>query len=154
MQTSAAAGSALRMTFNIRAALAGDVPAMHHVRNKVRENRLSDAHQISTATYLPYVHAGTIWVAETDTGIIGFAALNAPFRSVWAFFVAPEAEGIGIGRALHSQMLTWAREQGIQRLTLSTAKGTRAEQFYKRAGWSEAGITADGEQIFEIALPR
>jgi GNAT superfamily N-acetyltransferase len=68
-------------------------------------------------------------------------------------FVDPQAEGYGIGRALHRRMIDWAQEQGIGRLTLSTGKGTRAVEFYKHAGWAEAGTTADGEALFEITLP-
>ena len=140
------------MNLIIRAACAADVPAMHLVRNKVRENRLSSPQRVSEASYLPYVKAGCTWVAEMPVGVVGFAALDAAAKSVWALFIDPDAQGIGIGRALHGRMLTWAQEQGFERLTLSTGKGTRAAQFYKRAGWTETGTTPDGEAIFEIAL--
>ena len=141
------------MLFEIRAASAADVPDMHRVRNKVRENRLSRPERISEASYLPYVKAGSSWVAETRTGIVGFAALDAAEKSVWALFVDPDAEGAGIGRPLHQRMLDWAHEHGFSRLTLSTDKATRAAHFYKRAGWTEAGTTRDGEALFQIALP-
>lgn len=140
------------MNFTIRVATVADVPAMHRVRSKVRENRLSIPQRISEASYLPYLEAGSTWVAETQTGVVGFAALNASAKSVWALFIDPDAEGNGIGRGLHLRMLTWAQEQGLDRISLSTDRRTRAAQFYKRAGWTEAGTTSDGEAIFEIAL--
>jgi GNAT superfamily N-acetyltransferase len=140
------------MNFTIRAAATSDVPAMHAVRSKVRENRLSDPGRVTEASYLPYIAAGSAWVAETDAGIPGFAALSASDETVWALFVDPEAEGVGIGRALHDHMLEWAREQGIRRLSLGTQEGSRAAHFYERAGWTRAGITPDGEAIFEKPL--
>jgi GNAT superfamily N-acetyltransferase len=84
--------------------------------------------------------------------VLGFAAVNTDDESVWALFVDAAAEGLGVGRALHQRMLAWAQEQGIRQLTLSTAQGTRAAGFYKRAGWTEAGITPAGEAMFRINL--
>jgi GNAT superfamily N-acetyltransferase len=136
----------------IRVACPGDIPAMHRVRSTVRENRQSSPHGVSEASYLPYVEARCTWVAETEAGLVGFAAIDAATKSVWALFVDPNAEGAGVGRALHQRMLTWAREQGLERLTLSTDNGTRAAQFYQRAGWTEIGTTPAGEALFQIIL--
>ena len=146
------AGISPNMEFTIRAASASDVPSMHRVRKKVRENRLSNPHRVSEASYLPYINAGSIWVAETQFSVVGFAAIDKPAKSVWALFTDPDAERAGIGRALHQRMLLWAKEQRVERMTLSTQKGTRAAQFYKRAGWTEVGTTADGDALFEIAI--
>ena len=140
------------MKFNIRTATADDVDAMHRLRGRVRENRLSDTAGVNEASYLPYIAAGSAWVAEAEDGIAGFAAIDGPARTVWALFVAPEAEGAGVGRALHIRMLEWAQDQGIGSLTLLTAQGSRAVQFYTRAGWRQIGMTADGEVHFERSL--
>ena len=140
------------MTCTIRSASAADVPAMHRLRNAVRENRLSAAAGITEASYLPYIDAGSAWVAERPDGIAGFAAIDLSSETVWALFVDPETEGAGIGRALHSAMLEWAREQGIGRLSLTTEKGSRAMHFYERAGWTQSATTADGELTFERSL--
>lgn len=145
--------SAFEMKFLVRTACASDVAAMHRVRNSVRENRLFDPQRISEASYLPYIAAASAWVAETDSGLVGFAAVDGRSRRVWALFIDPGAEGAGVGRALHRRMLDWAHEQGIARLCLSTAKGTRAAEFYRRAGWKETGVADDGELLFEIAIP-
>lgn len=140
------------MSFAVRTACAADVPAMHRVRNRVRENRLSDPQRITEASYLPYIAAGSAWVAEMDAGLVGFAAVDGRSKCVWALFTDPKAEGAGVGRALHRRMLEWAHEQGIGRLSLSTDRGTRAAEFYKRAGWKETGVAADGELLFEMTL--
>ena len=142
------------MSFTVRAASTADVSAMHRVRRNVLENRLTSPERVKEASYLPYVRDGSIWVAEADGEVVGFAAIDASTKRVWALFIDPEAEGAGIGRALHRQMLTWAQAQGFTTLSLSTDKGTRAAQFYKRAGWIETGSPRDGEAAFVITLPR
>lgn len=137
------------MTVAIRLAAVADVPAMHRIRLGVQENRLSHRTAITEGAYLPYIAAGDAWVAETDEGIVGFAALDRPAGAVWALFVASEAEGLGIGRALHDVLLQSARAGGLPALRLSTAPGTRAERFYAHAGWRNAGVTQAGEIRFE-----
>ena len=133
----------------IRPARAADIEAMHSVRLRVAENRLSDPARVTPACYRPYVEQGVAWVAETERGLAGFAILDVAAASVWALFVAPEAEGEGIGRALHARLLQSALDHGLERLSLATAPGTRAERFYSEAGWAKAGMTRTGELSFE-----
>ena len=137
-----------RMNLAIRPADPADIAAMHRIRCSVRENRLSDPARITEACYLPYVESGSAWVAENERGLAGFAAVDRAGSSVWALFVDPEMEGAGVGRALHDHMVEWARAQGLERLALSTAPGTRAEHFYVRMGWQADGLTPDGERRF------
>ena len=140
------------MTLRIRVADAADVAALHRIRLGVRENRLSSPEQVTEASYLPYIAEGSAWVAETESGLAGFAILDRETSSIWALFVDPRSEGLGVGRALHRHLLDWAREQGLRKLWLNTSKGTRAELFYRRAGWVSAGLTAIGEVRLEIIL--
>lgn len=140
------------MNIRIRSATDADVGAMHRLRNSVRENRLAALTRITEASYPPYIAAGSAWVAEAKDGILGFAIIDAPATSVWALFVDPNTEGAGIGRALHLTMLDWARQQGIAHLSLSTEEGSRAVQFYQRAGWTQTAILQDGEVVFERSL--
>ena len=140
------------MRFDIRTATLEDVEAMHQLRNAVRENRLSDPASVSANSYRSYIEAGSLWVAETGGRIAGFAAVDRDKESVWALFVGPELEGSGIGRALHRHMLEWALEQGLRRLSLRTERDSRAASFYRRAGWTQIGISPEGEAIFEIWL--
>lgn len=71
---------------------------------------------------------------------------------MWALFVDPDAEGVGIGRALHERMLLGAKEKRIARLALMTDKRTRAARFYRAAGWLKVGTSPEGEALLEIAL--
>jgi GNAT superfamily N-acetyltransferase len=126
---------------------------MHRVRCAVRENALTDPARVTEASYAPYVAAGTTWVAVTGDGrIAGFASLDLADASVWALFVAPGHEGAGIGRALHDTLLAHATQRGIKRLSLTTARGTRAERFYGEAGWIVASASHADEKRFERTL--
>jgi len=140
------------MTFGIRTATLADIPAMHAVRRSVRENRLGDPTRITEASYLPFVEARSIQVAVSPNGeVVGFSAVDPATENVWALFVDPGHEGAGIGRALHDAMLDWAVRHGLNALWLETAPGTRAEQFYIKAGWKMK--TEDStEARFEIIL--
>ena len=137
---------------DIRQAIAADIPVMHHIRSTVTENALSDPGRLSERDYFPFVDAGSAWVAESTEAVIGFAALDASSGNVWALFVEPGAQQFGVGRALHDHMLAWARDQGLQRLWLTTGPATRAEGFYRRSGWQEANRTDNGEIRFERTL--
>ena len=138
------------MPFAIRAATPADIPLMHAIRCAVRENRLSDPSLVTEASYRRYVEAGSIWVAVDGAGTaLGFAALDLAGGSVWALFVDPGREGSGVGRALHDFMIDRASEAGLARLWLTTATGTRAEQFYLAAGWCRAGAASAIEVRFE-----
>ncbi|MGV9010298.1 GNAT family N-acetyltransferase [Brevundimonas sp.] len=140
------------MTVTIRPARITDVPDIHRLRQDVSENRLTDPLQISQASYVPFVEAGSIWVAEVEDRIVGFAAIEAAEASVWALFVDPLTEGRGIGLRLHQYMIAWSRVQGLNRLSLSTEQNTRAATFYARAGWTDIGTTSNGETLFELRL--
>ncbi len=132
----------------IRAAGMEDIARMHRIRMAVRENRLSDPERITEDSYVPYVRDGSAWVAELDAKIAGFAALDVAGAGIWALFVDPAAQGCGIGKALHERMLQAAAALGLERLSLSTAPGTRAELFYAAAGWTSDGPTDSGEIRF------
>lgn len=126
---------------------------MHRIRLAVRENRLTDPGEITEAAYYPYIEAGSAWVAENDRQMLGFAAIEGTGHRVWALFVVPEAEGCGVGRALHEAMLGWATAQCISELWLTTSEATRAEKFYRMAGWKKAGKAEDGELRLRRSVP-
>ena len=142
------------MIFRVRAATLADIPAMHAVRRSVRENRLGDPTRITEASYLPFVEARSIQIAVSPNDeVLGFSAVDPATESVWALFVDPGHEGEGIGRALHDAMLDWAVRHGLNALWLETAPGTRAEQFYIKAGWKKK-TEGNTEARFEIILGR
>jgi GNAT superfamily N-acetyltransferase len=134
-----------------RAATTADITDMHVVRVAVLENRLSNPALITPQDYEDFItHRGKGWVCEVDGRIVGFAIVDMVDHNVWALFVQPEYEGKGIGRKLHDIMMDWYFDQTDTTIWLGTAPGTRAEQFYRKAGWKEVGM--HGKEIrFEMS---
>jgi GNAT superfamily N-acetyltransferase len=132
-----------------REAQVADIPQIMAVRMAVRENTLSDPNLVAphNADYL--TRRGKGWVAEEAGRIVGFAIADLQEHSIWALFVHPDFAGRGLGKALHDLMLTWYFQQTAHPVWLSTAPGTRAEEFYRRQGWQETGRTEKGEVRFE-----
>ncbi len=138
----------------IRAMLPSDVPAAHVIRLRVRENRLSDPSMVTEQDYHDFLARDTMsWVCEVDGVITGFVMVDVEKQNLWALFVAPEQEGRGIGRALHAQMVA-PYFQHCDILRLSTDPDTRADAFYRKAGYQHCGHTRTGESIFELRLVR
>jgi GNAT superfamily N-acetyltransferase len=135
----------------IRLAEAKDIPRLITIRAAVRENRLSNPGSVTAPDYGWYLANGCCWVWE-DEEIAGFAALDAGNESIWALFVDPKLEGRGIGRALLGGLLSHAERLGLRRLTLSTAGGSRAEEFYRRAGWRVLRASTAGDIEMELIL--
>lgn len=128
-----------------------DIPAAHAIRLRVRENQLSDPSVITDQDYHAFMarNSGS-WVCEVDGAIAGFVMVDVEKRNLWALFVAPEHEFKGVGRMLHEAMLAWYFGRADM-LRLSTAPDTRAEAFYRNAGYLFVGNTSDGrERIFEL----
>jgi GNAT superfamily N-acetyltransferase len=137
----------------IRKVTAQDIPAMMELRLSVRENRLSDPGQVTAEDCLRYVERGHMWVWEEDCEILGMSAGNCETGWIWALFVRPGHEGRGIGRALFEMACDALVHAGFRTLWLSTDPDTRAERFYRAAGWREAGRNAEGELILEFRVP-
>ncbi|MBL7798654.1 MAG: GNAT family N-acetyltransferase [Saprospiraceae bacterium] len=135
----------------IREATVEDIPQIQIVRNSVHENTLSDPGLVTDADCADYLtRRGKGWVCEIDGQIVGFAIVDVHGRNVWALFLRPEYERQGIGRQLHDRLLDWYFSQTPETLWLSTSPGTRAERFYRKAGWQEAGTYGKGEVKFEM----
>ncbi|MEJ7625714.1 MAG: GNAT family N-acetyltransferase [Ferruginibacter sp.] len=94
--------------------------------------------------------AGKGWVYESENEIIGFAIIDLSDRNIWALFIHPDHDRKGAGRALHDEMLKWYFGRYADKLWLGTAPNTRAESFYRRAGWKETGMHGKGEIKFEM----
>lgn len=136
----------------IRRAGPADIPALMAIRAAVRENRLSDPAKVPEQAYRDWIAGPGIWLWEEAGGVLGFAAADPRDGSVWALFVAPAAEGRGIGRALLPAALADLRAAGWRRARLATERGSRAERFYRRDGWIDAGTAADGDLLLERPL--
>jgi GNAT superfamily N-acetyltransferase len=62
-------------------------------------------------------------------------------------FVDPKHERRGIGRPLFEKALDVLRQDGHRIAWLTTDPGSRAEGFYRAAGWKVIGTSPRGEAI-------
>jgi len=137
----------------IREALISDIDRIQLVRNAVKENRLSRPDLVTDRDCEEYLTVrGKGWVCEWEGRIVGFSIADLRDHNIWALFLLPECEGRGMGRLLHDTMLNWYFSQTKETVWLGTAPGTRAEKFYRMAGWKEAGTHGKGEVRFEMAF--
>lgn len=134
-----------------REATTSDIPQMQLVRNSVKENMLSDPALVPDKDVEDYINnRGKGWVCEIDNTIVGFAVVSVTDHNVWALFIQPGYEKKGIGKKLHDEMMNWYFSQTNIAIWLGTAPKTRAEEFYRKAGWKEIGTHGKGEIKFEM----
>lgn len=137
----------------IREATIHDIPQIQIVRNSVTENMLSDPNLVTNKDCEEFItQRGKGWVAEIDKVIVGFAIADLTKNNIWALFIKPAFEKQGIGKQLHDTMLNWYFAQTKQPVWLGTAPNTKAETFYKKAGWTETGTHGKGETKFEMTF--
>ena len=135
----------------IRPAEIKDIYQIQVVRNLVKENRLSDPALVPDRDVEDYItRRGKGWICEIDGGVVGFAIADLVDNNIWALFIHPGFEGMGIGKKLHEEMLNWYFSQTDKTVWLGTSPETRAELFYRKAGWKEVGVHGKGEIKFEM----
>jgi N-acetylglutamate synthase-like GNAT family acetyltransferase len=136
-----------------REARTSDIQQLQLVRQCVKENVLLNSVQVTEYDYLRYLTIdGKGWVCEVCNKIIGFAIVDCKHRHVWALFVKPGYDDKQVGRTLHDLMLGWYFKRDIQPLSLTTAAGTNAEEFYRLLGWTQNGKTGNGGIKFQMEL--
>ncbi len=98
-----------------------------------------------------------IFLAKLDSCAVGYTQLYPSFTSGGAarifilndLYVAPQAEGQGVGTALVKAAETFARLQGAVGLRLFTnVDNHRAQAVYRRSGWSRN----DAFLMYELPL--
>ena len=135
-----------------REAQINDIPQIQIVRHSVKENVLSNPALVTDKDCEEYMTArGKGWVCEIENLIVGFAIADLKDHNIWALFIRPEYERKGIGKKLHELMLDWYFDQTKKTVWLGTAPDSRAELFYRTAGWKEVGRTKNGEIKFEMS---
>lgn len=136
---------------NFREAKINDIQQIQIVRNAVKENTLSNPDLVTDKDCTIFLTSrGKGWVCEIKDRIVGFSIVDLKGDNIWALFVSPEYEKQGIGRKLHDIMLDWYFNQGKTKVWLGIAPNTRAEVFYKKAGWLVTGKHGEDEVKFEM----
>ena len=132
----------------IRRATSADIARLTDIRNGVRENRLRDPSRVTLEDYRWFIDNPGIFVWVEDGKIAGFSAADPRDGSIWALFLDEAWEGRGIARALFKRACNVLDEAGCSRVWLTTSPQTRAERFYRKAGWHVTG-SHDGNLVFE-----
>lgn len=132
----------------IRRAGRDDIPRLKQIRAGVRENQLSDPSRVTDADILWFSDNPGIFVWDTAGEIAGFSAADPRDGSIWALFMDAGFERRGIAQALFAAACAVLTQAGWARQWLTTRQGTRAEAFYRRAGWVVTG-TREGQLVFE-----
>lgn len=135
----------------IREARIDDIGQIQIIRNSVTENTLSHPNLVTDQDCEEFIsQRGKGWVCEIDKQIVGFAIVDLMENNIWALFLDSKFEGKGIGQLLHKSMLDWYFTQTKEKVWLGTDSNTRAEKFYRRAGWTEVGKNGSEEIKFEM----
>ena len=100
-----------------------------------------------TQRFLKYTEKFPWLVWEEDGVILGYAYASAPFERAafsWcaepSVYLAPEAKGRGIGRALYEELERILCKQGYQRLlALITSENAESIAFHQKMGYSFCG---------------
>jgi GNAT superfamily N-acetyltransferase len=138
----------------IAEAVLADIAEIQRVRLSVRENVLTDPSRVTDADIAHMIgRAGKGWVCRIDGTIRGFSIADGETRNIWALFTEPGFERRGIGRRLHDLAVGWLFAQSPAPIWLTTEPGTRAEGFYRAAGWRAGEIESNGDRHFELAHP-
>jgi GNAT superfamily N-acetyltransferase len=134
-----------------REATIDDIKQIQVVRNSVKENTLSDPNLVTDKDCEEFLSIrGKGWVCEIEKKIVGFAIADLKENNIWALFIDPKFEKNGIGQKLHKIMMDWYFLQTKDTVWLGTDINTRAEKFYRKAGWIEIGMHGSVEMKFEM----
>jgi GNAT superfamily N-acetyltransferase len=140
------------MSGHIRRARLEERDSISEIRFAVHENKLGDPAAVTDADYRWFTEHPGIWVWEEDGRILGFSAADTRDGTIWALFVDPAHDRRGIGRALFEAACDTLRRDGHRTAMLTTDRGTRAERFYRSAGWTVVGTSQKGELILRSNL--
>jgi GNAT superfamily N-acetyltransferase len=130
-----------------------DISQIQVVRNAVKENMLPDPALVPDKDVEEYMtNRGRGWVCEVEGIVVGFAIVDLIENNVWALFVHPDFEKMGIGKKLHQIMMDWYFLQTSEKIWLGTDPDSRAYKFYKMQGWKEIGTHGEIEIKFEMCI--
>lgn len=95
------------------------------------------------------------WGAYRHAELYGFVGLERELRpknrhkaTVMGMYVAPEAGGQGVARALLAALVAHARANGLASLVLTVTEGNeRAQRLYAQAGFRSFGIEPDAIRV-------
>jgi len=119
----------------------------------VKENTLSDPPLVTNKDCEEFIKIrGRGWVCKVNNQIIGFLIVDLRDYNVSALFLLQSYEGQRISRKLHDVMVVWYFKKTKKSIWLGTSQNTRAEEFYRKAGWTKVGTHGKDEIKFEMTF--
>jgi len=137
------------MAVKIRLAVPGDVPGLFDVRTSVTENAMNPQ-EMQALGITPEAIASMIlnsdcaWVAVDSGRVVGFSMIIPEDNCLFAAFVLPQFEGLGIGKKL-VEIAEQTLFKHSATIWLETGKTTRAAGFYRHLGWGNEQDAGDGD---------
>ncbi|WP_455827003.1 GNAT family N-acetyltransferase [Pseudomonas graminis] len=139
----------------IRAATQDDIDTLFAIRTSVVQNHLS-REQMADLGITPKALADSIreapcvWIAEVDGQPVAFSMVDLAEGEVFAMFVLPSHENLGLGRQLMA-VAEAALFERHDRLFLITdgRNDIRANGFYQRLGWSVVAQVEEDDVRYE-----
>jgi len=137
---------------------AGDTPAYIALRGKTRQNAIGQERLaelgITAESWAEMIESGNLpgQVCHQDGQLIGYCFGDRESGEIVVLALLPEAEGLGIGKALLDRMMAELSAAGHARLFLgcSSDPQSRSYGFYRHLGWKSTGETDQyGDEVLE-----
>ncbi|OLS63127.1 GNAT family N-acetyltransferase [Pseudomonas putida] len=143
------------MSLELRVATPADVETLFEIRTSVTQNHLS-REQMAGLGITAEVLASILetepcaWIAHQDGVAVGFAMVDGEAGEVFALFIRPGFEGLGIGRGLMrlAEAYLFRNHERIWLVTDGNAD-IRANGFYQRLGWELVGRVDERDVRYE-----
>lgn len=130
-------------TLIVRPASEGDLHAIWHVHTRAIattcRSHYADAviaawvERLKPESYRSVLKRAMVFLAEDESGVVGFGQIDLAAAEVQAVYVLPDAQGRGIGAVLLARLEAAAAEGGLSHITLKAT--LNAEPFYRAHGW-------------------
>lgn len=135
-----------------------DLPAVFALRLSTVENRVTMEELEADYGVTPQSLAEGMkthvrgWLCEDAGRVVGFSMGTKETGEVTVVAVAPEYEGLGIGKNVLSRVQDWLFCEGHDEVWLWAAAdpSVRAYQFYRRLGWRTTGETRHGDEMMRL----
>lgn len=149
-----------RRHIEIREMRPADLPTVTVIRTSVIENHLSVVEMAErgiTPEGIIAEMATTLrgWLGSVDGVPVAFSLAKSDQGTVFAMFVLPSHEGLGLGRRLMTEAENWLFEAGWPEIWLTTDvdPSIRAHGFYQRLGWATDWVAELGEVTYRKRRP-
>ncbi|WP_374045681.1 acetyltransferase [Massilia sp. YIM B04103] len=143
----------------VRLATPADIPILFEVRTSVLQNHLSRGQMVEWGVTLETTRqlmeqSPCIWGGEVNGEVVAFATADVEGGSVFAMFIRPGFEGLGLGRRLMAEVEALLfRHHALIWLETDGRDPVRANGFYLKLGWTLAAELAEGDVRYEKRRP-